>query len=964
MTALFCDVTGSTALGEELDPEVLREVLNRYFADIRATIERHGGTVEKFIGDAVMAVFGIPQVHEDDALRAVRAAAEIRDRLPAVAADVGVSLRFRTGVNTGPVLMGEGENLAVGDAVNVAARLEQAAQPGEIVIGGATLQLVRDAVEVEALEALELKGKSEPVQAYRLVSVDPVAPGFARHLDTTLVGRERELQLLSDAWQRTVAESGCHLFTILGAAGVGKSRLVAELCDRIGGRTIVLRGRCLHYGDGITFWPMVEALMPLGEPTRALVDHLSGAGAGTPMELFWEARRLLESIATQQPLVLYIDDLQWAEPMLLDLLDNLVDLSRGAPILVLCTARPELLEDRPGWGGGKLNATAVLLEPLGAEESQVLLGQLADGLDAQARARVIAASEGNPLFMEEMVALARERGTVVVPPTIQALLAARLERLSSDERDVLERGAVEGEVFHRLAVRALSGEPGSSEVELRLAGLVRKELIRPHPATLGADEAYRFRHLLIRDAAYEGLPKATRAELHERFARWLEAMADALPELDEIAGWHLEQAVSYSRELGRELPPRLATDAATHLHVAGRRASRRGDRSAAQSLLERSFALIPTQDSLHPQIALDLADELLDYGNTSRVDELLSVAERDPEVAPDAGPVRLNWLIMARPEEATATIEAELPGILERLTQAGDERGLARAHMTAYSVRWLADCAADAGEEARLAAVHARRAGDEGLRTRALGALGGALSFGPAPVSEIAAHIESVERQDPGPLLNAYQWLGRGWLARFEGRFDDAIAAAERGIALLSELQPAQAESMYQLLADIQFRAGHPQSALASIKRADAERAAEGERANRSTTQAHLAEITAALGDREAALAAADLSEELSANEDVLNRAITHRVRAELARADGRLDEAERWARSAVRYAFETDFPTYRTSAKLELARVLGIREQWREANDEAREALAISEAKGDQPLADHARALLDELGS
>ena len=266
VTALFCDVTGSTALGEELDPEALRGVLNRYFAEMRSIIERHGGTVEKFIGDAVMAVFGIPTVHEDDALRAVRAAAEIRDRLPAVAQDVRVTLRFRTGVNTGSVLTGEGETLAVGDAVNVAARLEQAAAPGEIVIGEETLALVRDAVQVEALAPLELKGKSEPVAAFRLVSVDADAPGIARHLDAPLVGRERELALLRQAWDRAVLESGCHLFTLIGEAGVGKSRLVGELLAGIAERATVLRGRCLHYGEGITFWPLVEALMAVGEP--------------------------------------------------------------------------------------------------------------------------------------------------------------------------------------------------------------------------------------------------------------------------------------------------------------------------------------------------------------------------------------------------------------------------------------------------------------------------------------------------------------------------------------------------------------------------------------------------------------------------------------------------------------------------------------------------------------------------
>ena len=576
VTALFCDVTGSTALGEELDPEVLRGVMNRYFAEIRATIERHGGTVEKFIGDAVMAVFGIPRVQEDDALRAVRAAADIRAQLPAIAAEVGVALRFRTGVNTGAVLTGEGENLAIGDAINVAARLEQAAAPGEIVLGADTLALVRDAVEVEAIEPLSLKGKSEPVPAYRLLRVDPAAPGVARHLEAPLVGRQRELAMLRQAWQRAVDERECHLFTLMGPAGVGKSRLVAELLAGAGDAS-VLRGRCLHYGEGITFWPLVEALIPAGGQATTVIERLTATGSATPEELFWEVRRLLETLAADKPVILHVDDLQWGEPMLLDLLDHVVDLSRGAPILLLCTARPELLEDRPGWGGGKLNAAAVLLQPLAAEESAALLDQLGDGLDPEARGRVIAASEGNPLFLEEMVALARERGTVAVPATIQALLAARLERLGVEERELLERGAIEGEVFHRLAVRALAGERLATEIESRLAGLVRKELIRPHPATIAGDDAFRFRHLLIRDAAYDGLPKAERARLHELFARWLEQHAGELLELDEIAGWHLEQAVRYQSELGQDADPGTAHDAAEHLHAASRRASERCD---------------------------------------------------------------------------------------------------------------------------------------------------------------------------------------------------------------------------------------------------------------------------------------------------------------------------------------------------------------------------------------------------
>ena len=527
VTVLFCDVTGSTALGEELDPEALHELMSRCWRELRMVIERHGGTVDKFVGDAFTAVFGVPQVREDDALRAVRAAAEIRERLAALPADVRVALSFRTAVNTGLVLVGEGEDLAIGDAVNLAAALGQAAGPGEIVLGEETVRLVRDAVQVEPLEPL-VKRKSVSVRAFRLSLVDPLAPGIKRHFETPLVARDRELGVLHAAWERAVNESGCLLFTLLGAAGVGKSRLVSELFASLGDAATVLSGRCLHYGEGITFWPLIEALATVAKPAEAVLELLQSGGAATPEELFFAIRRLLESLALERPVILHVDDLQWGEPMLLDLLDHVAELSRGAPILLLCTARPELLEDRPAWGGGKLNATTVLLAPLAASQCETLLDQLDGDLDSEVRARVIAASEGNPLFLEEMVALACERGTLVVPSSIQALLAARLDHLPVEERELLEHGAVEGEVFHRTSLLALSGKQPPAMLDLQLSGLVRKELIRPHPPTLEGDEAFYFRHVLIRDAAYDGLPKAIRAQLHQRFADWLDQVEPGL----------------------------------------------------------------------------------------------------------------------------------------------------------------------------------------------------------------------------------------------------------------------------------------------------------------------------------------------------------------------------------------------------------------------------------------------------
>ncbi len=368
MTVVFCDLVGSTALGASTDPEALRAVMRGYHEQMRAILERHGGTVEKFIGDAVMAVFGVPVAHEDDALRAVRAAWEMRAAVPAL------GLRARIGVNTGEVVAGEGDALVTGDAVNVAARLEQAAEVGDVLIGASTQRLVRDAVTVAPVE-VRAKGKPEPVAAFRLEDVDPHAASISRRLGTPLVGRQPELEQLRGAFDRAVRERRCQLFTVLGVAGVGKSRLVREFLAEAD--ATVLEGRCLDYGEGITFWPVISVLKQLGERADATLAGVV-AGASTPNELFWKVRSQFEEVALERPLIVCFDDIQWGEETFLDLVDHVADLSRGTPILVLCLARPELLEKRPGWGGGKLNATTILLEPLTAAECIALIAAHGD----------------------------------------------------------------------------------------------------------------------------------------------------------------------------------------------------------------------------------------------------------------------------------------------------------------------------------------------------------------------------------------------------------------------------------------------------------------------------------------------------------------------------------------------------------------------------------------------------------
>jgi class 3 adenylate cyclase len=961
VTALFCDVAGSTALGEQVDPEIFDRILGRYFEVMRETIERHGGSVEKFIGDAVMAVFGVPRVHEDDALRAVRAAAEIRDRLPAVAAETGFELSFRTGVNTGRVLMAAGENSVLGDAINVAARLEQAAAPGEILLGDETLRLVRDAVRVEPLDPLRLKGKSEPVPAYRLLSVEPVSPGVSRHFDVALVDRKRELLLLQEIWERSVRESSCHLFTMIGDAGVGKSRLVAELLSRLGDRVTVLAGRCLHYGEGITFWPIVEALSTVGARAQQVVARLSSGTAARPEELFWDVRELLESLGRERPVLVHVDDLQWAEPLLLDLLEHAADLARGSPILVLCTARTGLFEFRPGWGAGRSNATAVLLEPFGPADSRALLERLGDQLDPVERARLITAGDGNPLFLLEMAAVARERGTAEMPLTIQALLAARIEHLDVDERELLELGAVEGEVFHRDAIAAIASPRLAPRLDAVLGALVRKELIRPHPPAISGEEAFRFRHILIRDAAYDLLAKATRAEVHRGFADWLEENATDFVDFVELAGWHQEQAIRYTSELGERADPELGARAAHHLHLAGRLASRRADAAGARNLLERALELAPAGDSLRALIAIDLAAELLLLGEQGRVDELLTGCESDPEVAARAALLRLEWQASTG-TTPLAEIEPRLNALLAELAATGDEDGLARAHMLGYRCQWVRSHAAAAGREARLAAEHAERAGDEGLRARALAFYITTMIFGPAHVHEFARELEWVASTGRGSILSCVVEWGRSTIARLEGRLVDARRHAEAARDAGRSLGAWLEAGGWDAIREVETLEGNLDAALAALQRCDAIFERTGESALRSTVLARIADLHATRGDREAAHEAIARSEELSAAEDAVNFALTDGARARLALRDGEAEAATRWAASAVGHAFSAEFPWWQTYAKLGQAEALAAVGRREEAIEAAREAIAVCAARGDRPWRERAQALLDEL--
>ncbi|MHB1837070.1 MAG: ATP-binding protein, partial [Solirubrobacteraceae bacterium] len=677
-------------------------------------------------------------------------------------------------------------------------------------------------------------------------------------------------------------------------------------------------------------------------------------------------RRLLESLARQQPVILYIDDLQWAQPTLLDLLDHLVDLSRGAPILVLCLARPELLDDRPGWAGGKLRATSILLEPLGIEDCEALLAELDDELDADVRAQAMATSGGNPLFLEELVALARERGAVMLPPTIQALLAARIERLPLEEREVLERGAIEGEVFHRSAVRALAQGAASAEGELPLASLLRKELIRAHPPTLAQDDAFRFRHLLMRDVVYDGLPKAVRARLHERFAHWLlEEAPGELVERDEIAGWHLEQAVHYERELGREARRELLMLATDQLRAAGRRARRRADVPAATTFLERALALVPDDDAGRAVISAELAEQLMEAGEFDRAGALLASADRGPETSTLVALARLRWLMHARTSQAPEAIRTTLPAIIERLRVTDDHEELARAHLAKASLDWLQGHADETAAGARLAAQHASRAQHRGLQEQALKWYLAGLWFGTTPASTIERDIARLEQEQPGPFLSSEMDIARAELERFRGHFRESVDLLRRAIDTFRALgrYDTMAGTGMQV-AKAELLAGDAAAAVKALLTSDAALAELGERGLRSTIQAWLARAYEQLGNRQAARAAITLAETLSAPDDVINFVITHGVRARLALHEGHPEDAERWARSSVKHAYMTDSIDDQGHTRLNLAYVLASVGRNQEAIEEALAANGLFAAKGDEFGGAQARVLLNQLGA
>ena len=965
VTVLFCDVIGSTELGERLDAEALRSLLARYFERMKTIVERHGGSVEKFIGDAVMAVFGVPIVHEDDALRALRAAVEMRAALP----ELGIEGRI--GVTTGEVVAGTEERLATGDVVNVAARLEQAAEAGEILVGDETFRLTRHAVEVETLPPLPVKGKSTPLEAHRLIAVHG-DEGFARRLDTPLVGRHTELRRLRDAYTQALTSRSCQLFTVLGAAGVGKSRLAAEFLSSLD-NALVVRGRCLAYGEGITYWPVVEVVRQL---PHVRLDASSGHGirtllgeeqVATKEEIARAFRKLLEAVAATTPVVCVFDDVHWGEQTFLELVEHVADLSRDAPILLLCIARPELLERRPAWAGGKVNSTSVLLEPLDVAETAEMIASISS-LEPESCSRILEAAEGNPLFVEQMVALVTESGdgAVRVPPTIQALIAARLEQLDDAERVVLERGAVEGRLFHQGAVQALA--PDEAQLTQRLSALIRKELVRPDKPQFAGEDAFRFRHVLIRNAAYDALPKATRATLHESFAGWLSGHGTDLVELEELLGYHLEQAHRCRLDLGLvdDETVALGIQAADWLAAAGRRAVDRNDMPAGINLLDRAIKLRSDDDPARLSELPVLGRALLESGDWERAKHVLAEASERGRAVGDkraAAYAALEICFLRLHTEADVThaeIAAELAEAARAFEEIGDQAGLARTLTLAGRLPfWSGDLVASIAQLER-AATLAGMAGSRVDELEALTALIAVMIEGPATLADArdrADHLATLTSGSSRPDVILLRM--RADIERLLGNLAGARAYAASAKALAQELGLAVllATGVARTIAEIELSAGD----LAAVER---ELAPACDLLQKADDWGHLVSMLPylmdalyPLGRAEEIAARLDVAELRRMEEDHDAQVGIRRARAKLNAARGDLAGAAALAREAVARGQGKTYLLTHARVLEDLAEILELDGSDADAAEALDQAIAIYERKGCTAPAERARA-------
>jgi class 3 adenylate cyclase/tetratricopeptide (TPR) repeat protein len=1015
VTVVFSDLVGSTSLGESMDSESLREILHRYFESMQSVLERHGGAVEKFIGDAIMAVFGLPRLREDDAVRAVRAAVEMQAALAELNTELhegwGIVLANRTGVNTGEVVAGDvtsGQRLVTGDTVNVAARLEQAAGAGEVLLGELTYRLVRDTVDVEAVEPLDLKGKAEPVPAYRVRSL--VQPGAAVERDRgPLVGRERELGLLLESFSDVVALGSCRLATVFGSPGMGKSRLVEELVARVGRASAVVRGRCLSHGRGITFWPIVEivrkaagileedppavarskiaAIAPDDAVARRIASAVGLSSEEFPVEeTFWGVRRLLETMASSRPLVVVFEDIHWAESTMLDLIEHVLGAAER-PILLVSLARPELLDIRPTWE--QLAGSAVVsLEPLSQEDAaQVAENLLGNAeLDSEVRARIVEGAEGNPLFVEQMLSMMVDEGLlrlegdrwkataglegVAVPPTIQALLAARLDLLGPEERAIVEAASVAGLVFPEDALRELVSSEVAGALEAHVRSLCRKHLIQTGVESIGGGAHYRFAHVLVREAAYQGMLKRTRAMLHERFVGWADRVnsdRDRAVEFEEILGYHLEQAHKNLSELGPldEHGLSLGRNAAKRLASAGHRAFGRSDMPAAANLLRRAATILPERDPARLELIPDLGEALLEVGEFPWAELFLEEAVEargdGDGMVPD-----LAALLLVRLKAQAGSAERWSERLVEEasrmLEEAGEEQGDAMLATIWRLLAWAHGTSGRYGLATRAAerAMEYARGANDGRQIRLAAVLYAlAALHGPTPVPEAIERCESIASEAEGDRRT--RGLVTSILAALlgmRGDFERARRLSAEARDLLAELGPTVAGASTSLeAARVETLAGDFAAAERALRRDYQALAALGERYILSTVAGELARVLYAQGRLDEAEGCSRHAQDLADADDVASGTLWRTVQAKVLARNGNRDGALMLIGEAVDLLKRTDSVVAQAETLVDLAEVLRLAGQRKDADEVLEDAVALFEAKGNVAAAEALRA-------
>ncbi|MEO6745220.1 MAG: AAA family ATPase [Caldimonas sp.] len=1025
MTIVFCDLKGSTSLGESLDPEALHEVKDRYFKAMAAEITRHGGKIEKYIGDAIMAVFGLPLPHEDDALRALRAAAGMQAALSKVNADLGtrygISLTNRTGVNTGEVVANDDptadQKLVTGDAVNVTARLEQAAPENQIYLGDTTYRLVRDAVEVESVEPLELKGKAERVPAYRLVSVHGL-DGYARRENSPIVGREEELAAIGEALDEAARTRSARLVTIIGDAGMGKSRLarevIAQASSRAGGAHVV-RGRCLNYGEGIAFWPLrdiaggaadirfddspdaarAKLLATVGDADVAarLAAAIGLSDAIFPLHEFnWAARKFFETLAGNMPLVALIDDIHWADPAFLALMEHVLDCAENASILLLATSRHDLLEKRPDWGD-RPASLRLILRPLtdasAARIAENLLGTT--GLPPDIVKRIVDAAEGNPLYIEQILSMlvdskalrqedghwmrGESYGEIAIPPTIKALLEARLGQLGREERTAIEPASVIGLQFAVPAVASLAPEQIRPDIGRHLSALARKQFVHLTPSA-DAEPIYRFHHHLVRDTVYGGLLKRARAVLHVDFVRWADqvnAERGRGLEFEEILGFHLEQAHRYLSELG-PLDTKgleIGRDGSRRLASAARRSFSRGDLHAARSLFARATTLLAEDDPERLPLLPETGEVLVELGEyadaRTLADRAHAWADRVANARVQAAATLVRLLVKVHTGEAggwsevLAELEHKTVPMLEREGAHGE---IAKAWRFVALVHQIAGRLGQASEVIPKIVAHARLAGDDRMVARS--ALGLSLSalYGPTPVIQAIEQCNALIADDLGDRqIQGVIMLKLAHLRAMNGEFQIARELYGDARALLRDLGQGLRLATASLDSGmVELLAGDAAAAERELRPDYDTLLAMGNSYSLSTMAALLARAVREQGRDEEALALTVTAESKTADDDVDSQVLWRCIRAPILARSGRVEEAEALVRTALDLSRQTDVPVLQANALYELAAVLGASGRIDEARDALEQAVRVSSAKGDTVSAVKALTALETL--